>query len=92
MEDCDKNASQPCRSTARWLKRELPSSSEGLRAEIKEVLRQDGESIKEILDVLAKDVEKSTRRKTTDVEDVVEALLGSPSLTPQMAITILEHE
>lgn len=52
----------------------------------------DEKSINDIPDFVTMDVAKSTRRKKTDVKDVVDTLLGSPSLMKQIPLTILKHQ
>lgn len=65
---------------------------DGLRTEFKEERTQDENAIKDILDLVSKEVEKGARRKKTEVKDLVDALLGYTTLMSQISMTIPEKK
>lgn len=81
-----------CRSMERSLRRQLASHCEGLRMEIKEAGNQVEKTVEDISVLVEEKVSRTTGRKNTDVKDCIDALLGSPTLLSQIAMTMLEQK
>lgn len=57
-----------------------------------EVRTQVGRPVEDIPYLVSEEVSKATSRKKTDVKDVVDTLLGPPSLMSQFSMTMPENE
>lgn len=60
--------------------------------DFKDVSTQAEKAIDRLPDLVSDEFAKATSRKNTDLEDVVQALLGSPIPMLQRPMTMLEHE